>query len=249
MRQTLLSISFDKRSGYAESSVDSATRAAKILLNMPITEHMLAPQNFEELESESFANIGKEFDDLWRALRIQKAKLDAFLISRNPFKQPLRDRVAIGVMGIPLDCAERFLGQKEADQVRKLAWASYRTTSKGFKDYSHIILRSNRLWAPRYWEYPWAITKTQPRRGMRILDVGSGWSIFPMYLARLGPRVIAVDTDVTQMTCISPFLARLASAEVRYEVGDIVDLDFPDNTFDRAYCLSLIHISEPTRPY
>jgi len=69
-----------------------------------------------------------------------------------------------------------------------------------------------------------------------------------MYLAKLGPRVTAVDTDVTQMTCISPFLAQLASAEVRYEVGDAVDLDFPDNTFDRVYCISVLeHLEEETR--
>lgn len=209
---------------------------------------MLAPQNFEELESEIFVSIGKEFEDLWLNLLRQKTKLAAFLISRNPYNQPLRDRIAIATMGIPLDYVERFLRENETDRIRKLVRAFCRKISMEFVDYSYTILRSNRLWAPRYWEYPWAITNTQPRKGMQILDTGSGWSIFPTYLAKVGFLVTAVDTDVTQMTCVSPFLARLASAEVHYEVGDVVNLDFPDDTFDRVYCISVLeHLEEETR--
>ena len=213
---------------------------------------MIAPQSFEELESESYVKIGQEFEDLWCVLRKEKAKVDLFLSSQNPFKQNLRDRIAIGAIGVSLDGVERFFGERRADRVRYVLWENARRISRGllggFDDHSRTILRSNRLWAPRYWEYPWAILSTQPRKGMQILDIGSGWSLFPMYLAKLGCRVTAVDTDVLQMTCISPFLSRLASARVHYRLGDATDLELPENSFDRVFCISVLeHLEEETR--
>jgi len=209
---------------------------------------MLAPLSFDELQSGSFIKIGKELEQLWDFLSRKIPELDAYLVSQNPFGQSLGNRLTIEAMSVSLTLAAPILGQKTTSQVRSRLCAIARRLFRGFSDYSYVILNSNRLWAPRYWEYPWAIVNTQLRQEMQVLDVGSGWSIFPMYLAKLGARVTAVDTDVVQMSCISPFLARLVSAEVRYEVGDAVGLEFPDNTFDRVYCISVLeHLEEETR--
>jgi ubiquinone/menaquinone biosynthesis C-methylase UbiE len=212
------------------------------------TEFMLAPLNFDELQSESFIKIEKELQDLWDSLRRKTPSLDAFLASENPFDQSLGNRLTIGTLSVALRLAPPIIGQKRASNVRDRLCAIARSLLSGFSDYSYIILRSNRLWAPRYWEYPWAIVNTQFHQGMEVLDVGSGWSIFPMYLAKLDAHVTAVDTDVVQMNHISPFLARLVSAEISYRIGDATSLEFPDNTFDRVYCLSVLeHLEEETR--
>jgi ubiquinone/menaquinone biosynthesis C-methylase UbiE len=40
----------------------------------------------------------------------------------------------------------------------------------------------------------------------------------------------------------------LASADVNYKVGDATGLEFPDDTFDRVYCISVLeHLEEETR--
>lgn len=43
------------------------------------------------------------------------------------------------------------------------------------------------------WEYPWALQRAQLAPGCRVLDVGCGDSIFPVYLASLGHHVTAAD--------------------------------------------------------
>ena len=209
---------------------------------------MLAPLSFDELRSESFIKIEKEIEELWESLRRKTPSLDAFLASQNPFGQSPGNRLAIGTLGVALRLAAPILGQKRTSQARNRLCAIARALFRDFSDYSYILLRSNRLWAPRYWEYPWAIVNTQFRQGMEVLDVGSGWSVFPMYLAKLGAHVTAVDIDVVEMNHISPFLARSVSAEISYRVGDATSLEFPDNMFDRVYCLSVLeHLEEETR--
>jgi 2-polyprenyl-3-methyl-5-hydroxy-6-metoxy-1,4-benzoquinol methylase len=209
---------------------------------------MLAPLSFDELQSESFIKIERELEELWDSLRRKTPSLDAFLVSQNLFGQSPGNRLTIGALSVALALAAPILGQKRTNQARNRLCAIASRLFKDFSDYSYIILRSNRLWAPRYWEYPWAIVNTQLRQGMEVLDAGSGWSIFPMYLAKQGAHVTAVDTDVVQMNHISPFLARLLSAEVSYRVGDATSLDFPDNMFDRVYCISVLeHLEEETR--
>ena len=209
---------------------------------------MIASLSFDELQSENFIKIEKELEELWDSLRRKTPSLDTFLASKNPFDQSLENRLTIGTLSVALRLAALVLGQKRAGNLRDRLGAIARSLISGFSDYSYIILRSNRLWAPRYWEYPWAIVNTPLRQGMEALDVGSGWSIFPMYLAKLGAHVTAVDSDVVQMNHISPFLARLVSAEISYRVGDATSLEFPDNTFDRVYCLSVLeHLEEETR--
>lgn len=46
------------------------------------------------------------------------------------------------------------------------------------------------------WEYPWALERAGLRAGDRILDVGSGDSIFPVFLAKEGHDVTAIDLEL-----------------------------------------------------
>lgn len=103
---------------------------------------------------------------------------------------------------------------------------------------SELILRSNQLWMPRCWEYPWAILNAQPA-SKRILDVGSGWSLFPLYLAQ-NNKVDAVDVDKFQMEKLSPLLADILRVKVNYKVGAAVELPMSDNTYDVVFSISVL---------
>ena len=48
----------------------------------------------------------------------------------------------------------------------------------------------------RAWEYPWAMHSADLKREMRILDVGSGGSAFPLLLGLEGYQVFSTDPSL-----------------------------------------------------
>lgn len=50
----------------------------------------------------------------------------------------------------------------------------------------------------RRWEYPWAVLNANLQAGMRLLDVGSGGSPFPLYLGINGFECYAADPSLDQ---------------------------------------------------
>ncbi|MBA7646169.1 Ubiquinone biosynthesis O-methyltransferase [subsurface metagenome] len=118
---------------------------------------------------------------------------------------------------------------------------------EGYKLNSDLILSSNQLWAIREWEYPWAILNSEISKETKILDVGSGWSLFPLYLATISDQITSIDISEKQMNTYSPFLANLLGKTVNYEVGDALNLRYTDNSFDFVYCISVLeHLEEET---
>ena len=94
-------------------------------------------------------------------------------------------------------------------------------------------------------EYPWAINNGELDKPMKILDVGSGISIFPIYLASKGHEVYSIDFDEILMNRVSPELSKQAGVNVKYLVGDATKIDFKDESFDRVFCISTIeHLEE-----
>lgn len=89
------------------------------------------------------------------------------------------------------------------------------------------------------WEYPWALERAGLEGEQRILDAGSGASIFPVYLASQGHRVSAVDVGVERR------LGAGHGVRVEYVAGDLTALPFEDAAFDVAFCISVIeHLPE-----
>jgi SAM-dependent methyltransferase len=97
----------------------------------------------------------------------------------------------------------------------------------------------------RAWEYPWAILNSDISPETKILDVGSGWSLFPLYLAQKSKYVDSIDTDEKQMKILSPALANILKLKVNYFVDDALNLSAMDNTYDYVFCISVLeHLEE-----
>ena len=108
------------------------------------------------------------------------------------------------------------------------------------------VVESSTLPYPiRRTEYPWAIQQAKLDKKMKILDVGSGISLFPVFLASKGHDVFSIDNDEILMNRVSPELAKLSGVTVNYSFVDVTKINFEDETFDRVFCISTIeHLEE-----
>lgn len=108
-----------------------------------------------------------------------------------------------------------------------------------------VVSSSTLPYPVRRAEYPWAISIAGHERFFKILDIGSGVSLLPIYLASKGHDVTSIDNDAILMNKISPLLAKWNKVEVKYGLGDVTKLRFEDNTFDRVFCISVLeHLEE-----
>ncbi len=101
-------------------------------------------------------------------------------------------------------------------------------------------LQSNQLFMTRAWEYPWVILNSNISAASRILDVGSGISLFPPCLATRKAQVYCIDTNEQQMTVIAPAIAEILQVQINYSIGDALNLAASDNTFDYVCCVSVL---------
>jgi SAM-dependent methyltransferase len=132
---------------------------------------------------------------------------------------------------------------------------------KSYTGYAH--------WS-RAWEYPWAILAADlPASPARMIDVGGGGSAFSFYLARRGHDCIVADPSLNEgvgcvydrertayqnfRSMVKKVLFKAArihsvwglpesplSRSVQFVPHRADDLKFPDGTFDRVFCLSVI---------
>lgn len=93
------------------------------------------------------------------------------------------------------------------------------------------------------WEYPWALERAALRAGSRVLDVGAGDSIFPVYLAARGHRVTAVDLK------FDGSLGERHGVPIDYVPADMTAMPLPSETFDAIFCISVIeHLPDEAVP-
>lgn len=177
------------------------------------------------MKSNDYLRIQYEFHLLWDILFWNKEKIDSVLFRRF---------------------GKYWLWGKTISRSRlKNLWFFSRLLPEEYKhggtpQSSEGILQGNLLPLARNWEYPWAIFNSEISADTKILDVGSGLSLFPLYLARKSNHVDSLDTNEYQMKVISPTLAEILKVKVNYFVGDAVHLSAKDNTYDYVFCISVL---------
>ncbi len=93
------------------------------------------------------------------------------------------------------------------------------------------------------WEYPWAMDRARLAPNSEVLDAGCGASIFPVYLAKLGHRVTALDLNIPHG------LNQTHDVDVNYCKGELTELPFDDESFDAIFCISVIeHLGHEGAP-
>jgi SAM-dependent methyltransferase len=84
----------------------------------------------------------------------------------------------------------------------------------------------------KQWEYPWALENAGLGLDSRVLDVGCGASILPVYLDRLGHRVVACDIDLDWDV--------VGQTPIPYIKADLTSLPFENAQFEAVFCISVI---------
>lgn len=86
----------------------------------------------------------------------------------------------------------------------------------------------------RSWEYGLLLKGTKFRK-KTVLDVGCGNSRLPLYLSKSGASVTMLDiNEPLEKTAITK------DRHMKFVIGDMTNLAFADNTFDRVICISAI---------
>ena len=178
-----------------------------------------------KIRSYDYLRIRCEFYDIWNKLFLNKGQIDRVIFRQFGGFWPLAKAVSPSWLR-----HFRFIPKTYGSLLN-----------------SELILRSNQLWMPRCWEYPWAILNSHLEPDSRILDIGSGWSLFPLYLAQKSDHVDSIDSDEWQMKVMAPVLADILKVKVHYSVGDVLNLLAGSNTYDYVFCISVLeHLEEET---
>lgn len=180
----------------------------------------------EKIKSDDYLRIRCGFCDIWNRLFANKQQIDKIVFSK------------FGRFWLFGDFMSKLPLLKRLRLVPRF---------NGIILNADVILRSNQLWMARAWEYPWALLNSRISPDTKVLDVGSGHSLFPLYLAQKSSNVDSVDTCERQMKILCPALADIVKLKVNYYVDDAVNLSAKDDTYDYVFCISVIeHLEEET---
>lgn len=112
---------------------------------------------------------------------------------------------------------------------------------KKINDRLDCYFRGGAIGPNKRWEYPWVLTNLRLRRGLKILDVGCGQSPIQFLLSDLGLNVFGIDpNENTEWHGINRKLANFYGCSIKYQTDRAEKIQFPDNTFDRVCCVSVI---------
>lgn len=95
--------------------------------------------------------------------------------------------------------------------------------------FAEPLVYNSQTWS-RLLELPWIVRRLGPLSDHSVLDVGSGVSALPIYLARHGAKVVSVDPEVPPG--LPAGVTRVRSA--------LPHLPFRDTSFDVVCCVSVI---------
>ena len=117
---------------------------------------------------------------------------------------------------------------------------------------AHLAGGWQRHWARR-WELPFVFSSILALdygviKEKMILESGSGFTVFPLWLASYGAKLTLVDFDKTLEKIWDDINSRISFANhpIVFNTADMQNLPYPDNNFDIAYSISAIeHTNDP----
>ena len=156
-----------------------------------------------------------------------------------------------------LDFSIRVLDSGWATQ-RCLTDDSYRTLTRELFEIDKIAgsglassIPPSLHWSRRY-EYPYVVINSklrkQPAKEFKILDCGAGVGPLQFYLAMKGHEYYSLDLDLSALMRVARFKSKNGLKTLYPTYGNILDVPFPNNYFDRIVCISVLeHIIYPLR--
>lgn len=90
----------------------------------------------------------------------------------------------------------------------------------------------------RAWEYGLLLSRVPFKKGMKVLDLGSGGSALPFYLAKLGMKVTAFDLEKPEERLNQSLMNKFP--QVVYDHGSMLNLPYPNNSYDYVLSISAI---------
>ena len=84
--------------------------------------------------------------------------------------------------------------------------------------------------------------------GARVLEAGCGVGAQTILLAQNSPEahIISIDRSAESVAAARAAVSRAAHSNVTFEVADLFDLQFPEESFDHVFvCFVLEHLSRP----
>ena len=84
--------------------------------------------------------------------------------------------------------------------------------------------------------------------GSRVLEIGCGVGAQTRILARNSPEAhfVSIDLSPASVEAARRAMAQIGIRNVRFEVGDLFDLEYPDGSFDHLFvCFVLEHLDRP----
>ena len=114
-----------------------------------------------------------------------------------------------------------------------------------FKDWTPEI-------RPEKWlmRLPSDVVKDTEPKGKIVLDVGTGKGRFAVVFAQAGAeKVVAVDISPHMLGLASESANRYGvSDKISFEIGDVENLKYPDNSFDIVCCMATtVHLPYPDK--
>ena len=196
----------------------------------------------EGLYDKSYTNIMKEFDSLRQKQRNHDFEINMLGTNSKLYSNLYSIFKSFRKSNSLRRYVNYLLNKILRNQAKK---GNVLTSYTGVIWTNDVVKTSSMPYPVRRVEYPWAILNSELNNKMKILDIGSGISLFPIYLASKNHEVSSLDNDNILMERISPQLAKWSGTSVNYAVGDVTNLNFEDNSFDRVFCISVVeHLEE-----
>jgi len=156
------------------------------------------------------------------------------------------------------ELAKRAANRNFSIKVLDSGWATqrcltdeyYRTLTSELVEIDKMVgstltggIPSSLHWSRRY-EYPYAIMNSVPSRHaseeFKILDCGAGIGPIQFYLAMKGYEVYSLDLDLSALEQVARFKLKKRLKTLYPAYGNVLDLPFPNNYFDRVLSISVL---------